>query len=375
MEQRTTEIEPERLPALVAALPGIEALRRAAGATPVYLVGGSVRDLLLGMERADLDVAVEGDVAPIAAGLGGEVRSHERFGTAAVRVDGLELDLAATRAESYAHPGALPEVRAAAIAEDLARRDFSVNAMALALNGPGALLDPHGGVDDLRAGLLRVLHERSFADDPTRALRAARYAARHGFGLEHETARLIRDADLGTVSDDRVRAELLRLAAEPRARRAFELAAEWGLIVLAPGAGELLDGVAQVFDDADWAQVADRAQTLLAVATGRDQAVARELAAAHPVRPSEGVALAGGRDALDLVIARALGARWLDDYVSRWRKVSLAIDGAELLAAGVPEGPAVGRGLQAALRAKLDGEASGREDELRVALAAAREGG
>ena len=124
---------------------------------------------------------------------------------------------------------------AARVEADLARRDFTINAMAIPLGGEPDLIDPHGGQADLAAGLLRVLHRGSFVDDPTRALRAARYAARFGFGLEPETEALLREADLGTVSADRRDAELLRLAGEAEAPRAFALLAEWGLVDLREG--------------------------------------------------------------------------------------------------------------------------------------------
>ena len=132
-----------------------------------------------------------------------EPERDEHFLTGKLEAAGREIDVAQTRAESYPRPGALPEVRPATIDEDLARRDFTVNAMAYPLAEDGELLDPHGGLDDLRAGLLRVLHERSFIDDPTRALRAARYAARFGFELDKATASLLADTDLSTVSEDR----------------------------------------------------------------------------------------------------------------------------------------------------------------------------
>jgi tRNA nucleotidyltransferase/poly(A) polymerase len=119
-------------------------------------------------------------------------------------------------------------VSAASIEEDLARRDFTINAMAVPLKGDPELLDPHGGLDDLRAGLLRVLHERSFVDDPTRALRAARYAARFDYTLESTTEKLLRDADLSTVSEDRIQGELRRIAAEAEPARALALIVEWG---------------------------------------------------------------------------------------------------------------------------------------------------
>ena len=339
---------------------------------PVYLVGGAVRDLLLGGERTDLDVAVEGDAAELGRRLGGEVRVHERFATARVTVDGLEVDFATARSETYARPGALPEVRPAGIGEDLARRDFTINAMAVPLVGEPELMVPHGGVADLEAGLLRVLHERSFVDDPTRALRAARYAARYGFELEPDTERLLRAADLGTVSRDRVEAELRKLAAEPRAREGFALLDAWGLVAVDAEALDLIERIGRLVDSEPWQGFAPRADAVLAAALGRGFDAAQELATARPDRASAAVEVARGRDAVTLLSARAIGAEWLDRYVTEWRRVRLEIDGDDLLAAGIPEGPAIGRGLEAALRAKLDGEAAGPEEELAVALAAAR---
>jgi tRNA nucleotidyltransferase (CCA-adding enzyme) len=361
--------------ALRSAYPELAAIRDAAS-DPVYVVGGAVRDLLLGRGRADLDLVVAGDAAALAADLGaGESVEHERFATAKVVLDGHELDIASARSETYPHPGALPEVApAASIEEDLARRDFSVNAMAVPLAGEPRLIDPHGGRADLEAGLLRVLHSGSFRDDPTRAIRAARYAARLGFEPEPESAALLRATDFDAVSADRRRSELLRLAAEATAPRGFALLQEWGL--LAPRG----DGVSLAARTADLAaapiwrgQLAapDRARAVLAAALGPAGAE-RDLAAARPERPSQGVELARGHDPVELVLARALGAEWIDDYMAEWRAVELEIDGADLIAAGVPQGPALGRGLRAALRAKLDGEAAGREQELAVALAAAR---
>jgi len=383
---RDTNIRPELLPERLQALPGIERLREAAGDARAYLVGGAVRDLLLGGDRTDIDIAVEGGgVDELASRLGGELTTHDRFATAKVRLNGLEVDLAATRAESYPRPGALPEVRPAGIDEDLARRDFTINAMAVPLSGDAKLIDLHGGLADLERGILRIIHDRSFVDDPTRALRAARYAARFGFELEPRTAELLRAAELGTVSEDRLEAELLRLAAEPRARRGFELLDEWGLLTLDSGAGELIEGVTATLQRGPWKRLADPALAVHAAATGRApgpagrlrdlRSSAQKLATATPGRPSEAVELARDRSEVELVLARALGAEWLDRYLEEWRGVALEIGGEDLLATGVPEGPAVGRGLAAALRAKLDGEASGRDQELAVALKAARGAG
>jgi tRNA nucleotidyltransferase (CCA-adding enzyme) len=373
MPPESAKIEPERIAERLSALPGLDRVVEAAGETPVYLVGGAVRDLLLGRERTDLDIAVEGDAAALGRRLGGEIRTHARFATATVHVDDVELDLATTRSETYPAPGALPAVRPAPLSEDLARRDFTVNAMALPLAGEPELIDPHGGVRDLEGATLRVLHDRSFVDDPTRALRAARYAARYGFTLYAGTETLLRDADLDTVSRDRVEAELRKLAREPRSRRGFELLDDWGLIELDPRSAELIDAVDGVVASEPWAGVVDRDRAVLAAALGRGLDAARELASAQPASPSGAVELARGHDGVALALARALGADWIDRYVSEWRKVRLSIDGDDLLAAGIPEGAALGRGLAAAMRARLDGETSGAEDELRIALDAARE--
>ena len=366
----------------LATLPGLDRIRGAAADTPVYLVGGAVRDLLLGRDRADLDVVVEGDAAALATRLGGEAVTHERFATVKVMLDGLEFDLASARAESYARPGALPEVRPAGLAEDLARRDFTINAMAIPLHREPDLIDPHGGRADLERGLIRILHPRSFVDDPTRVLRAARYAARFEFTVEPETARLVREADLSTVSEDRLEAELIQLADEPNARGGFELLDEWGAMTLPDGAGPLIDAVSELLAREPWEDVADRSLAVHAAATGRAPGAAgrlrdllgaaRSLADASPERPSQAVELARGHGGIELVLARALGAEWLDRYVSEWRAVELEITGEDLLESGIPQGPAVGRGLDEALRRKLDGEVSGREEELRAALDAAR---
>jgi len=256
------------------------------------------------------------------------------------------------------------------IATDLARRDFTINAIAIPLRGEPELIDPHGGRADLEAGRLRVLHPRSLIDDPTRALRAARYAARFGFEPEPETEALLRAADLGSVSADRRNADLLRLAAEPAAVKGLELLVEWGLLEPRPGGLELAGQVAELLSKPPWDDVAPRERAVLNAALG--PAGAEEaLAAARPARPSEAVELARARRPVELALARAMGGEWLDRYLTEWRAVELEIGGTDLIAAGVPEGPAVGRGLAEALRRKLDGEIAGRDQELKAALEAA----
>jgi tRNA nucleotidyltransferase (CCA-adding enzyme) len=352
--------------ALAAAYPELAEVE-AVALDPVFLVGGAVRDLLLGRGRADIDLVVEGDPEALGRALAAEpLAAHSRFGTLKVDLGGHEIDIAAARRESYARPGALPTVELGApIRTDLARRDFTVNAMAVGLAEPRELIDPYDGQVDLEAGVLRAIHAGSFVDDPARAIRAARYAARFGFAIEPGTRELLRAADLTTVTVERRWAELRKLAEEASAVRALELLAGWGLVEPREG-GEsfaLARDVDRLLAAPPWSGEADRAEAILAAALGpwRDP-----FAGAIPAFPSEGVRMARGHDPIELVLARAAGATWLDDWL-QWRAVRLEITGTDLTAAGL-EGPAIGEALERALAAKLDGKAPTRADELRLAL-------
>jgi tRNA nucleotidyltransferase (CCA-adding enzyme) len=438
-----------------------------------FLVGGAVRDLLLDRHPRELDVVVEGEGAPfgrpaalLADGLAarlndltgaegqgadgegsgsaaedpgrsgrsadegqsgrsaGPARSgrsvvaseHERFGTATVEWAGGRIDVAAARRERYAVPGALPEVRGASLTEDLLRRDFTVNALALALDGerPGELQSAPHALEDLRAGRLRVLHERSFLDDPTRLWRLARYRARLGFAVEEHTAQLaaaaVAQGAPRTVSGARVGAELRLALAEPDPQAALAELDRLGLLgALHPrlrfeapladralellGAGEgrpdllLLaalalplalraDGGVGGHPTPEIAALLDRLEF---TAAERDRAAAAAAAVPHLVEelpraaapsrlralavsvPPEGVALAGAVSAPAAPVAR----RWLEEL----RYVRLRIGGEDLLAAGIPQGPEIGRRLEETLRMRLDGELPDERDaQLRVAL-------
>jgi tRNA nucleotidyltransferase (CCA-adding enzyme) len=379
------------------------------GLAPCFLVGGAVRDLLLGVETVDLDVAVEGDAERVATELarrlGGTVRAHGRFGTATVNAGDLSVDLAGTRRESYSEPGALPDVEPAGIDEDLGRRDFTINAMAIALGGRDlAVRDPHGGRVDLEAGAVRVLHERSFLDDPTRLLRALRYAARFDFTLVSETERLAREAvaaeALATVSGPRVRDELIDLLAEDEAPAAVErlralgldsalharlhadpeLVASAKLGAAETGADPTLAALAALCVDAPSALEAWIEQ--LGLGAGERDAVVRAARAApeiverlrNELRSSEIHALLSPEPPEALALALGLGARAepVLDYVARLSGVRLEITGDDLLAAGVAQSPAFGAALATTLARKLDGELSGRDEELAAALEIAR---
>ncbi|MDO9333032.1 MAG: CCA tRNA nucleotidyltransferase [Dehalococcoidales bacterium] len=182
----------------------------------LYLVGGVVRDLLLGLPNLDLDFVVEGDAIGLAKELaqstGGKLTTHTRFNTAKLRLDKWSLDLVTARSETYARPGALPTVKPGSLKDDLLRRDFTINAMSIRLTPEryGELVDLYGGHADLRHKLIRILHEKSFSDDATRIWRAIRYEQRLDFQIEPETLRLLkRDIPmLDTISGDRIRHEL-----------------------------------------------------------------------------------------------------------------------------------------------------------------------
>jgi tRNA nucleotidyltransferase (CCA-adding enzyme) len=398
---------PSQLLERVRSLPaGAQLIERLDGEPGVYLVGGSVRDLLLGGEPFDLDLVVEGDPDAVAARLGDEIVAHDRFGTATVAAGGFSYDIGRARRETYPRPGALPDVSPAGLEEDLRRRDFTVNAIALALGGPraGELSAVPGALEDLDERVLRVLHDESFIDDPTRVVRLARYASRLGFEIEPHTRELaleaIRGGALDTVSGPRLGAELKLAAREDDpvaalsaigelgiarelhpgfgigdaelARRALELLPEDGRgdrLALALAARAIPAGELAGLLDRLGFEAADR-EAIAATATRADT-VARALAGAE--RPSEIARAAAGAVPELVALAGALGpAEAAREWLERLRDVRLRIDGRDLLEAGVPEGPRVGRGLAAALAAKLDGRARGREEELATALEASR---
>lgn len=205
----------------------------------LYLVGGVVRDLLLGKPNFDLDFVLEGDAIGLALELvkstGGELTKHTRFNTARIKLVKWNLDLATSRSESYAHPGALPTVKSGTLNEDLFRRDFTINAMAVQLtpeSNYGDLIDPYDGHTDLRHKNIRILHEKSFIDDATRIWRAIRYEQRLDFHIEAKTLQLLeRDVPmLVTISGDRIRHELELILKEEYPEKMLQRA--WVLKVL-----------------------------------------------------------------------------------------------------------------------------------------------
>jgi tRNA nucleotidyltransferase (CCA-adding enzyme) len=396
----------------IRALPGADRLLPALeGLAPAWLVGGAVRDLLLGAASVDLDVAIEGDAREVArelaARLGGDAVEHERFGTATVRARELTVDLASTRRETYGHPGALPDVEPAGLDDDLARRDFTVNAMAASLDPQrlGELRDPHGGRTDLDAGVIRVLHPGSFVDDPTRLLRAVRYETRLGFRMDPETERLAREAIAGealsTVSGPRIRDELLDMLAEPAPAAAVGRMRELGLdralspllgdakpedVEAAADAAERVGGqrrfaalAALIAPDPD--DLAGWIEDLNLRAEDRDAVLHAARKGPQLVRSLEPQLPDSALHALlhcelpeTLALALALGAREapIQRYQEQLSATGLEITGDDLRAAGIAEGPAIGRALKETLRRKLDGEVTGYDAELALAVGIAR---
>lgn len=373
----------------------------------VYLVGGTVRDLIIGREFVDVDLAVDGDALRLASQIGVPEGTESRFGTLSVSRDGYRYDLARTRAERYPSPGALPEVEPAGIDADLGRRDFTVNAIALGLTGArhGALIAAPGALEDLGSRTLAVLHDRSFEDDPTRLLRLARYAARLGFGIEPHTRELAATAmatgALETVSGTRIGNELRLLATEPDPIAAFRAAAELGLpwalnpettstalqALPADGRPDLLVLACvfahpttrpqsttqlsrQLIPELDrLGFTAPDRETIVQAAT-QAPSLAKRLA--NTTSRAELARTVGTSGIETVALAAAQGSpsqslTWLQDL----RHLALQINGDDLIRNGIPEGPRLGRALQAARDALMDGRATDRESQLRVALKAA----
>src|SRR5947208_9301325 len=377
----------------------------------VYLVGGTVRDIPLGERNFDVDIAVEGDAIALAQALadalGGRVRAHEKFGTAVVvYADGERVDVVTARTEFYDAPAALPAVEHASIREDLFRRDFTINAMAVSLKGDeyGLLVDPFGGRADLQEKRIRVLHNLSFIDDPTRIFRAVRYENRYGFRMDDHTLRLARGCiEMGLVGDlssARLRDELVALLeegeiehsilrlAELGADRAIHphLAADDEAVALIGRLTGLRDryglevpswrlGLAalarrlppdEVYGWLQRLKVRRRdAEGIAAAVTVGPRLVERLQAGAEP---AEVVALADPYAPDAPLFALALvDLQPLHEYFERLRGVQLEVSGADLAELGLAESPRVGEVLAELRRRKLNGELDGRESELAAA--------
>jgi len=382
-----------------------------------FVVGGFVRDMLLRRRNLDIDVVVEGDgiafAHAVAGALEGHVRAHARFGTAVVVLDrGLHIDVTTARTEYYTRPGALPTVERSSMRQDLLRRDFSINAMAAEIDPAefGAIADPFGGLADLSAGVVRVLHPLSFVEDPTRVLRAARFEQRFGFAMDETTEALaLRAVAMGLlqeISGARIREELLAILDEddPVAplRRLHELDALRGLLPAATPADAVLGDLepllaaiaemprrdgrpprrvtallvalsargtgAAVERWADRLRIGRESAAIVREAAAKAAPVVRALERAGVLRDSRLYALLSGLAPETLAYVRALGngraRERVDRFAGELSHIRLEVSGDDLLAAGA-EPSAVFSDILTRVRARrLDGAVAGREEEL-----------
>ena len=377
-----------------------------------YLVGGPVRDHLLGVPVKDLDIAIVGSAPSLARrladALGGRVTVHPRFRTATVwPANGSPaVDLVTARRETYARPGALPDVAPGTIADDLGRRDFTINAMAIPICGDDTdLVDPHGGSADLEAGIVRTLHRDSFVDDPTRMFRAVRYEQRFGFRIDDTTLADMQSAlDAGamaTVTGPRIDNELGRLIGERKPLAGLRRATELGLLAAihpampAMAHWDALDGWTSVPPGAQpadrewpaswdaalfWTMTHDQVASLAMknpYRTRRCRYVdmlkeGMSMLSADGLLPSEVCAFLDyprpeGQAVYALTVALAfaepVAAERIRRYLTEWQDLQPHLRGSDLLDLGVPEGPAVGEALAALRKARLDGVTRTRQDE------------
>ena len=381
----------------------------------VYLVGGVVRDLLLSYPNFDLDLVVEGDAVKLAQQVAetSQAKSliHHRFGTAKLRYENFTLDLATARKETYARPGALPAVTPGTLKDDLIRRDFSINAMAISLaaNDYGELVDPYQGKNDLEHHLIRILHPGSFSDDATRILRGIRYEQRLGFELEAQTARLLKRnvTMLDTISGDRIRHELELIFKEKQPELVIQRLGELGVL---PRISPSLKGDGWVVEKFDKARRLKKpiqlpslyfclliysfsekdieqllARLNISAKLSRAMRDTLRLKTSLPLlnksslKPSEIYYLLREYEPL-AIQANALASdekegtssliaqRHLQLFLTKLRYVRTALDGEELKRLGISAGPEMGKVLQILHKAKLDGEVRTKADEKKLAL-------
>ena len=371
-------------------------------------VGGVVRNLLLGKSNLDIDLVVEGDAITLSQKLAGEaacnITVHKRFNTAKIDWHGWSIDIASARLESYARPGALPDVKPGSIEDDLLRRDFTINAMAVELSpqGYGRLIDLYSGQKDLGGGLIRVLHDKSFVDDSTRIWRGLRYEQRLDFGLDAETLHLLeRDINkLDGISGDRIRYELECILAEKYPERVLQRAAELGLLAKLHPALEGDSWLADVFARARKLSSPKKpppALYMALLAYNLDEEEKEQLISylrlpktiAQSIKDSSVIKsrlpkLTSGKlkksaiyhllrgyssDALkaSLIAADSEAAHHnIQLYLDKLRNIKPQLTGNNLLEMGIPQGPQIKELLNKLLDARLNGEVKTQKEEERL---------
>jgi tRNA nucleotidyltransferase (CCA-adding enzyme) len=404
MSQNLSSQLEKYLPPPVLALVKIAGQEASALGQELYIVGGVVRDLFLGRANFDFDLVVEGEAIKLARRLAKDSQAkltvHSRFGTAKLDYPGFSLDLATARSETYSKPGALPTVKPGSLKDDLIRRDFSINAMALHLNPQrfGELIDLYNGKDDLERRLIRILHPKSFIDDATRILRAIRYEQRLGFKLEAETEKLLRRhvAMLNTISGDRIRHELELILKEDEPERALRRAEELEVLSQLHPSLKGNGWLSKIFTKARQADI--RASLLilyqclliynltekkneefiahLNFPKNSAQAMRETIqikAQLHSLtnpklKPSEIYQLLHGYSA-PAIQANALASeslvasKHMNLYLSKLRYVKPLLNGEDLKKMGIAAGPKIGEVLTALHQARLNGEVRTRKEE------------
>jgi tRNA nucleotidyltransferase (CCA-adding enzyme) len=374
----------------------------------LYLVGGVVRDLMLGQANLDLDLVVEGNAIELGQQLKknvkGKITTHPRFNTAKLLWDNWSVDLTTARTETYEKPGALPNITPGSIDEDLGRRDFTINAMALGLN-PGLYgqpIDPHGGRDDLKNKLIRILHEKSFIDDATRIWRGLRYEQRFDFHLEKKTLGFLkRDTDmLKTISADRTRYEVECIFKEQYPEKVFIRAAELGVL---PTLHPSLRGdgwLAEKFElagklSAPAPPEAGLYLALLAYPLTKDEtdrfisrlrlpkALAQILIDSAALKSkmrllaTPGLSPSGIFRLVEAYSSPALVANSIATespaasqnihlYLTRLKYIEIALTGDDLIKLGVTTGPEIREIMERLQKARLDGEIASKDDEVEL---------
>jgi len=373
----------------------------------LYLVGGVIRDLLMEQANFDLDLVVEGNAIELAQQLKlnqGKITTYPRFNTAKLQWNDRSVDLTTARSETYAKPGALPAVTPGSINDDLSRRDFTINAMAIRLNPGyyGKLVDPHGGRDDLQAKRIRILHEKSFTDDATRIWRALRYEQRLDFHLERRTQTLLqRDIPmLDTISADRIRYEMECICKEKYPEKVFNRAGELGVLAaLHPslqGDGALKEKfeharkecspeppsfdlylalLAYPLTTEETEQLISRLNLpRLSAKTLKDTiAVKNKMRSLSTPGVSPGAIYNLLRDfspaaleANSLVTQSAVAGQAIHLFLNRLKDIQVSLTGDDLIEMGIAPGPRIKEILELLHQAKLNGKIATRHDEEEV---------
>lgn len=371
----------------------------------LYLVGGIVRDTLLNRPNFDLDLVAEGNALKLAEELSGVVKAkltiHRHFGTAKLDYKDFSIDITTARREIYTKPGALPTVEPGTIHDDLFRRDFTINAMAVNLSPEhyGELIDPYSGKHDLEHHLIRVLHDQSFIDDATRILRALRYEQRLGFQLEPHTAQLLqRDiAMLNTISSERIRYDLELILKEEMPERILKRASQLGILKQLHPSLKGNGWLAQKFEQAR--QLSKRGSSLLplyfalliyplteieneqfinrinppkklaqimrdtlqvkGILTKLSKPSLKPDGIYYLLRAYQPAAIQANAIASESIMA----SQHLELFLHKLRYVKPLLNGDDLKGMGIPAGPKLGAILKALHKAKLNGKVRTRRDE------------